>query len=724
MKKVELITILILLAIGCSFAGWEWQNPKPQGNALRDVHVFDSNHVIAVGNCGTVIRTSDGGYNWDIQQISDPEFEITSVCFVDEDLGWLIGNGGMWTSLLYKTDDGGINWYLEEIIEDKLMKTIFFSDLLNGWVVGEPDSIYHTTDGGETWETHFYGLDMFIEDIFFINDNIGWIVAGEETGYAIAKTINGGETWVVQDSGGSKCYRTVHFINPYEGWVAAGSMDSLWYYNSDIKHTTDGGETWEYQLFEEPDMVLYSIILTTDGKGCVAGFEGAIMVTSDYGDTWEERVIDFGSRWGSWYVYNYKTFFAVDIAGESDYNGFAVGQSGNIARTTDSGLTWNLISESFIQSFNSVHFHNSQKGLVVGNSGLIVSTSDGGNTWNRQISGTDGNIASMSFVDSLNGWASCRTGTYPYYITEILKTTDGGFTWAVVGSLDANIKKLCYVNMANGWALDYYDVYHTDDAGTTWVNVDVGVDTHFYSIQFVDEDHGWIVGGGNSSSSRGIILITIDGGATWFEPPLSYGCHTLFSVYFINRLIGWAVSWRGEIIHTTDGGLTWSWQATESDGYIGLKSVKFIDEYNGWACGYQGIIIKTNTGGVFWKRDTTLTDNDLVSIEITDSNNCWAVGEWGTILHFNDPGTLIDNNRTYIKGFAISISPNPFNSACRISSPVDATVEIFDVLGQSIDKLPGGDQIWKPEASVGSGVYLVRAKVGDKDITKRVVYLK
>ena len=32
--------------------------------------------------------------------------------------------------------------------------------------------------------------------------------------------------------------------------------------------------------------------------------------------------------------------------------------------------------------------------------------------------------------------------------------------------------------------------------------------------------------------------------------------------------------------------------------------------------------------------------------------------------------------------------------------------------------------VWQPDESIGSGVYLVRAPVGDKSITKRIVYLK
>ena len=55
---------------------------------------------------------------------------------------------------------------------------------------------------------------------------------------------------------------------------------------------------------------------------------------------------------------------------------------------------------------------------------------------------------------------------------------------------------------------------------------------------------------------------------------------------------------------------------------------------------------------------------------------------------------------------------------------MNAKIEIFDLNGRCIAEFDGGDQVWKPEVSVGSGIYLVRAKIGDKDITKRVVYLK
>jgi hypothetical protein len=110
--------------------------------------------------------------------------------------------------------------------------------------------------------------------------------------------------------------------------------------------------------------------------------------------------------------------------------------------------------------------------------------------------------------------------------------------------------------------------------------------------------------------------------------------------------------------------------------------------------------------------------------------------------------TGIEENET-AKPEAINISvfPNPFNSAVRISvSGVGAIhelpvrIEIYDIGGKRVFTAPvgaglkparaGGSEtlpyeiIWRPAAEVPSGVYLVRAKIGNSEITKRVVYLK
>jgi len=100
---------------------------------------------------------------------------------------------------------------------------------------------------------------------------------------------------------------------------------------------------------------------------------------------------------------------------------------------------------------------------------------------------------------------------------------------------------------------------------------------------------------------------------------------------------------------------------------------------------------------------------------------------WGGILfatNYYDTSEIVESSSFVSKEFSLSAYPNPFNSVISITAPEGVGIEIFDINGRSIATLPGGEQVWQPEPSVGSGIYLVRAKAGEKEFTKRVVYLK
>jgi len=106
--------------------------------------------------------------------------------------------------------------------------------------------------------------------------------------------------------------------------------------------------------------------------------------------------------------------------------------------------------------------------------------------------------------------------------------------------------------------------------------------------------------------------------------------------------------------------------------------------------------------------------------------------------------------------FEVYTYPNPFNSAVTITidipvgdgSPVPISVEIYDVSGRRIDVIArspqddaaispnqgdchglrhrndGAEIVWQPSPSITSGIYLVRATVGDEPASKRIVYLR
>jgi len=116
---------------------------------------------------------------------------------------------------------------------------------------------------------------------------------------------------------------------------------------------------------------------------------------------------------------------------------------------------------------------------------------------------------------------------------------------------------------------------------------------------------------------------------------------------------------------------------------------------------------------------------------------------------YENPRAIADAIGESDKGFkplvySISAFPNPFNSSVKITiaAGVGASdarsgqvgIQIFDMNGRLVADLPvttcGSPQvvptprIWQPDKSLGSGVYLVRARAGGASITKRVVYLR
>ena len=134
--------LLSIVDVSAQEEGWFWQNPLPQGNPLNDVFVFDLNTAIAVGYLGTVIKTTDGGLNWDVQHHAGGALKnLESVHFININTGWAVGDGGT----ILKTTDGGVNWFSVYTGRERSFYSVHFIDSNTGWVVGNSGIILKTT---------------------------------------------------------------------------------------------------------------------------------------------------------------------------------------------------------------------------------------------------------------------------------------------------------------------------------------------------------------------------------------------------------------------------------------------------------------------------------------------------------------------------------------------------------------------------------------------------
>ncbi len=128
--------------------GLTW-NAKTVDGLKTDAIVYsvvfsDSLNGVGVGRLGTVMRTSDGGANWSVQQLSIGNSHLKSVYFVNKDTGWAVG----WYGFIYRTNDGGATWEQQVSNTTVNLNAIYFTSNTNGIIVGEKGLILTTTTGG------------------------------------------------------------------------------------------------------------------------------------------------------------------------------------------------------------------------------------------------------------------------------------------------------------------------------------------------------------------------------------------------------------------------------------------------------------------------------------------------------------------------------------------------------------------------------------------------
>jgi photosystem II stability/assembly factor-like uncharacterized protein len=184
----------------------------------------------------------------------------------------------------------------------------------------------------------------------------------------------------------------------------------------------------------------------------------------------------------------------------------------------------------------------------------------------------------------------------------------------------------------------------TAHSQASWVRQKSGTLAWLHGLFFVDESRGWAVG------SRGALLSTSDGGATWrkLSPPSE---DALRDIFFVDPERGWIVcersvhllrekdEHRSYLLRTDDGGRTWSRvEVAGADVDARLVGVRFAGARHGWAYGELGALYSTSDGGETWARRRVPTRHLLLDAELLDERRGWVAGAGATLLRTDDGG--------------------------------------------------------------------------------------
>ena len=215
--------------------------PRPAEIAQRAANglmlgvVHSGRHLFVVGDRGTVL-VSNNAKDW--AQVQTPvRSALTAISFASPEIGYAVGHD----AVVLKTSDGGKTWLLQNFQPEleKPFLSVLALDTDNVLAVGAYGLMYRTTDGGSTWNEvdapDIRGEELHLNHVGRLGDG-GLLVVGEQG--TIGVSSDGGTTW-------SKV------TSPYDGSLYGslpiGSGGALIYglrgnvYRSDDVKVADGG---------------------------------------------------------------------------------------------------------------------------------------------------------------------------------------------------------------------------------------------------------------------------------------------------------------------------------------------------------------------------------------------------------------------------------------------------------------------------------------------------
>lgn len=256
----------------------QW-NPQSSGTSetLNGVHMAGPDTGWVVGSNESILRTTDGGNNWNPQAAGGTGAPLYEVNTHDGMTSWVVGGFpqlGTMNGTLGYTTDGGNSWNVPSLSVPYEFTSVFFIDASEGWFVGDGGgTIYHSTDGGASWTDQSTG-SYVLQDVFFISPSIGWISGMNGT---ILTTGDGGNNWSTVSTPSSEDLFAVHFADLTHGW-AVGT-------NGTILHSSDGGGSWSSQT-PPSNVDLYDVHFINSSEGWAVGANGAVFHTTDGGSNW------------------------------------------------------------------------------------------------------------------------------------------------------------------------------------------------------------------------------------------------------------------------------------------------------------------------------------------------------------------------------------------------------------------------------------------------------
>lgn len=306
-RSLTILALAAMYAFTPAAAASTWApQTSPTAVALNGVAHADSNTWIAVGDGGTIVRSTNGGVAW--STVTSPIGDQLHGVAFRGNLGLAVGIGGR----ILRSTDAGAHWTLLARPISKIFFAVAIADSF-AVITGEEGRIYVSTDDGLTWTAHFAGTASALFGVAATGDAaIGVGGAG-----AVVMSTFRGSAWGLTVIGTQLTFfYGMCMVSPSTGWLA-GTSSTI----PTITARTDaGGFVWQGESPPSTDQ-LFGISFMSPTSGTTVGGTGTILHTDDGGVNWSPETS------GVTATLNAVSFTPTGL-------GIAVGAAGTILRAT------------------------------------------------------------------------------------------------------------------------------------------------------------------------------------------------------------------------------------------------------------------------------------------------------------------------------------------------------------------------------------------------------
>ena len=595
-------------------AGRTWQagrNETSDTDLLAVVNQPGSALWVAAGTNGRLLRSTDDGKNW---SLVESQLKVTfQALFVDPDTRLILIGGD--EGMVGFSKDAGISWHITRLAmpEPATPVTAFhrFGKLL--LATSALGRFLTSEDDAKSWDLMQSSTNAFFTDCAF--DPVrGAIVMTGHNG-DILRSADGGKNWegseIVVD-GNKNFLSAIRFDERSASLLAIGQGGTL-------ARSTDGGTTWNRASKDVQGDVRGLIKDTTRNRLIAFGTGGMVLSSTDSGVRWnfDRNALEQSMR-------------EVVAAPRGDAL-IATGKLGNIIRSTDGGADWRLLNVNYPNPNTPPDL----RGLVVAPSGdALIAVGPPGAILRAGADGTAWDVRHSTPIEAERAYPWVLVEPRQKIIVaveargEMRVSRDDGVNWQVSSIPTAEGQWPFW----HGTALQRAGVMlvggqagkaaRSSDGARTWSIVDTGTQQDLYG-SFANEATGTLFLAG----ANGTLLRSTDLGVSWSS--IATGSTLELRRLMRDPRTGVLLCYgaHGAILRSQDDGLTWRVVPSGTDGVL-RKGMLEPRTGNLLLVGGQGALLRSRDSGRAWEAVPTHTVRHFNSMWVDErSGDLVLVGE-------------------------------------------------------------------------------------------------